>query len=478
MPQSYIGAREPAGSESAAPTPQSAPPSPQFTESQQSRPPETASRGAGASPPAAEWLSLDATEPFPAGLFRVPVSDAVFSEMPERSDTALRSLLALLHLSYRYDPAEGTWVLPERSFSRRTIQEAAGLSSQGTRDGLRELEAAGWIAIDRSGRSHQYQLLLPVPDRRYTYVPTALLEAIGAFGSATELRVVLAVLRRTWGWTETVADPEGGSQTVHVRWTQVSTSSLADATGRSEAAVKAAAQSLQGRWIERVRPGNGAYQYRFLPEAIGDGSGDRSSFSPETAKNIPPDRQNSDPPSFSKESSLDKQARPATPKSSAPRPNGSATQTEEDALPEDCSPEKKAAATKLGNVGVWPERIAEVVSRYSTGRIEANFQLFRRRMQEEEIRNPAAWLYRAITQGYAGYTAADAAPGAPDPPQTDSGDEEALPPLSDRTRVSEAVKAAYVRRGVPESAFHLCKPGSAKPHMYFDPEGEGPTRRV
>jgi hypothetical protein len=48
---------------------------------------------------------------------------------------------------------------------------------------------------------------------------------------------------------------------------------------------------LQGRWIERVRPGNGAYQYRFLPEAIGDGSGDRSSFSAAAANELPPDRQ-------------------------------------------------------------------------------------------------------------------------------------------------------------------------------------------
>jgi len=217
--------------------------------------------------------------------------------MPEMSDTALRSLLALIHLSYRYDPVEGEWVLPERSFSRSTIQEAAGISSQGTRDGLAELEANGWIAIDRDRRSHQHQLLLQVPDRRYTYVPTALLDRIAAFGSTTELRVVLAVLRDTWGWTETAQGPKGARQTVHVRWTQRSISSLADATGRSEAAVKVAAQALQGRWIERVRPGNGAYQYRFLPEAIGDGSGDGSSFSEAIANELPPHRQNSDPPS-------------------------------------------------------------------------------------------------------------------------------------------------------------------------------------
>jgi len=53
-----------------------------------------------------EELSLDATEPFPPGLFRVPVPDAVFAEMPDLSDSALRCLLALVHLSFRFDPAE------------------------------------------------------------------------------------------------------------------------------------------------------------------------------------------------------------------------------------------------------------------------------------------------------------------------------------------------------------------------------------
>jgi hypothetical protein len=455
----------------------------------------------------AEWLSLDATEPFPDGLFRIPIRDAVFSEMPEWSDVALRSLLALIHLSYHYDPEEGNWVLPERSFPRSRIQEAAGLSSQGTRDGLAELEAGGWIAIDRTGRSHRHRLLLEVPDRRYTYLPTALLEKIGAFGSATELRVVLAVLRGTWGWTEPVADPQGGSHTVHTRWTQASTSSLADATGRSTAAVKQAAKALQGRWIERVRPGNGAYQYRFLPEAIGDGSGPRSSVSPENAKHVPPHRQNSDPPSYkekkesfshrhtrdtgksgrTREPDQNRGSRAVPPdenrtrnttrggrrQATSPPPSRNSQQKPPDLS--EFSPEQQDLGQILANVGVWPGRIIEVLTRYSASRIRANFQLFRQRNNNRgDIHSPGAWLYKAITQGYA-LPSSSQAPNEPD----GSSNRSSLPSLSHKHIVSEAEKDACVASGIAEECFHQCPPDQEGPrYMYFDPEIGGPRKRV
>lgn len=134
-------------------------------------------------------------------------------------------------------------------------------------------------------------------------------------------------------------------------------------------------------------------------------------------------------------------------------------------------------ARKLANVGVWPRRIVEVLRRYASERIEANFQLYRRRAAEDVIHRPGAWLYRAITQGFAGYTTGTTADGRK-APRSKSTTGRSLPPLTDTTRVSGAVKDAYVDRGMPESAFHLCKPGSEKPYMYFDPEGDGPTRRV
>jgi hypothetical protein len=425
---------------------------------------------------------LQATEPFPDGLFRVPVPDTVFAEMPDLSDAALRSLLALLHLSFRFDPAESTWVHAGDWLLRRDVEAASGLSDQGTRNGLNELDAAGWIEVDRSGRSHQYQLLTEVPERRFTYLPSSLLEAAPRINSGTELRVVLAVLRQTWGWTSRVpggrgGDGRGGPRVVHDRWAALSAGRLRRMTGRSTAAIKTAAQALQGRWIERVRPGHGAYQYRFLPEAIGDGSGDPSSFSAATANKLPPDRQRNTPPSSNKESSSSRQQARAPDPNSSPspaRPQGSPERG--DAVPMDqIPPDQRPLARKLLNVGVWPRRIPALLRRFSAGRIEANFHLYRQRATEETIHRPGAWLNRAITQGFAPYTT-----GADTDTPSDQlvANDKPLPPLTDKTRVSEAVKSAYVDRGTPESAFHLCKPGSAKPYMYFDPEGDGPTRRV
>ncbi|WP_251963166.1 hypothetical protein [Salinibacter ruber] len=387
MPHSYIEAETPPSSSSSANC-SSSPPrkggelsqSKQFSPSGSCRSKNTEG---------AEDLSLEATEPFPDDLFRIPVRDAVFREIPELSDVALRSLLALIHLSHRYDPAEESWIHTEEWLSRSEIEEAAGISSQGTRDGLEELEASGWARANREGRSYSYQLLLEVPDRRYTYLPTELLEKTSELGSA-QLRVLLVVLRGTWGWTEDKQKPEGGHETVHARWTGLSTQDLSDATGRSETAVKRAIKALEGEWVERARPSSGAYHYRFLPEAVSESSRENSSSSKGTSKNLTPHRQKSDPPSSYRESlSRDKHSQseekkepaespqPKTeqegampsentsgqkqPSSEGPaQPNHDNRQTSEPNF-SDLPPEKRNLAEKLANVGVWARRIAETL---------------------------------------------------------------------------------------------------------------------
>jgi hypothetical protein len=458
---------------------------------------------------------MDATEPFPPGLFRVPVPDAVFAKMPELSDSALRCLLALVHLSFRFDPAESTWVRPKRQFSRSDIEEASGLSDQGARNGLSELESLGWADVDRGGRSHQYQLLLEVPDRRFTYVPTVLLEratlkGTSGIGSGTELRVVLAVLRRTWGWTCRRDDPQSGEQSVvHDRWAQFSNEALADATGRSETAVGQAAQSLQGEWTQRVRPGNGPYQYRFSPERTQDHLRDRpednTSVSDENANDLTPDRQNSGTPSFNEESSCRNKHRRQE-ESADGSPGQEPSPGESDAVPTENSPqqtttsedtwqtpssssegpppdfnnlppEKRDLAEKLSNVGIWAGRIAEVLSRFSVQRIRANFQLYRRRSAEQTIRKPGAWLYKAITDGYA---LPDSSLSEPE----DNGSivPGSLPPLQHKETVSETEKDQYVAQGISEKQFHRCLSDQSSPDeprfMYFDPDVGGPDRRV
>ncbi|PSQ94065.1 MAG: hypothetical protein BRD30_00685, partial [Bacteroidetes bacterium QH_2_63_10] len=213
-------------------------------------------------------------EPFPPDLFRMPVPDRVFSEMPGLSDVALRCLLALIQKSFRFDPEASTWTCPERSFSRQEIETATGLSDQGTRNGLADLEEAGWADVDRSGQSYRYALRIGVPTQRYTYVPTALLEEVSNLPSATALRVLLAVLRATWGWTseeqrsgETVSQT-AQKQTVHQRWAELPTGTLSGLTGRSEPTLREALGALEGEWIARVQPGQGAYLYRILPGAF------------------------------------------------------------------------------------------------------------------------------------------------------------------------------------------------------------------
>lgn len=495
MPHSYIEAEPPPSSSSSANCSLSPPKKGGELSQSQQFPPSSSSRSRNTEE--AEDFSLEATEPFPDDLFRIPVRDTFFREIPELSDVALRSLLALIHLSHRYDPAEESWIHTEGWFSRSEIEEAAGVSSQGTRDGLEELEASGWARTDREGRSYSYQLLLEVPDRRYTYLPTELLEKTSRLGSA-ELRVLLVVLRKTWGWTETKQKPEGGDETVHARWTEASTQDLSDTTGRSETAVKGAAKALEGEWIERARPSSGAYQYRFLPEVVSESSRDNSSSSEDTSKNLTPHRQKSDPPSSYRESlSRDKHSHPEKkkepPKSADPKseresamPSENTTERkqanpEEPTQPEQTDQgnpgpdfsnlpaEKRELARKLANVGVWARRIAEVLSRYSVERIRANFQLYRQRASEQTIRCGGAWLYQAITEGYA-------LPNSTTPTEASTSGSSTAP--KHKEIVSEEEKEAYINRGVPKERFHRCLSSEKGTRFMYLEGDEGPAQRV
>ncbi len=493
---------KPGSNSHAGPLPKAAPPSPQFTESQQSSQPDPAE----SSPDRAERrspaeLSLEATEPFPPDLFRVPVPNAVFSRMSAMSDSALRCLLALIHLSFRFDPEQSEWVCPKRQFTRGDVEEACGLSSQGTRNGLSELDTIGWVCVDRSGRSHRHKLLLSVPTQRFTYVPSALLENARDLESGAELRVALAVLRGTWGWTGSETDPQSGDKrVVHDRWVQLSNRQLAEATGRSETAVAEAATALQGAWIERVRPGHGAYQYRFLPESVENGPEGSNSFSGSTANDLTPYRQKSGTPTFNKESFLrDKhsqysergdphQETEVPPDSNTAVPSG--TQPHEKSAAKDTarapagqstapdfsnlSPEKRDLAEKLQNVGVWAGRIAEFLSRFSPARIRANFELYRRRAAQQTIRRPGAWLSQAIAEGYA-----LPAPSTAEPSSSSMGG--TLPPLEHKQTVSESEKEAYIAQGIDEDRFHRCLSGrddtTGPRFMYFAPDTGGPSAR-
>jgi hypothetical protein len=71
---------------------------------------------------------------------------------------------------------------------------------------------------------------------------------------------------------------------------------------------------------------------------------------------------------------------------------------------------------KLTNAGVWPREAGKLVRRYSTGRVEANFQLWRRRKNDPEapsVKSDGAFLRAAIAEGYAAFTEGTPCAGKP-----------------------------------------------------------------
>jgi len=480
---------------------------------------------------AAPDLSSEITEPFPDSLFRMPLPDSLFKDMRAMSDSAFRALLGLIRLSFRYDPEQGQWVSPERTFSRADVQAECSLSGQGTRNGLSELEERGYVSIDRSGRSYKHRLEMEVPSSSFTYVPTGLFEKASSL-SGTELRLVFAVLRATWGWA---GEDEGSGQTEHKRWESLSTAALAHMTGRSPSAVKQAAQALQGTWIQRRRPTSGAYCYRFRAEALTAGleggleaetgrepegrkprvkKKQEAVFSMGVPNDLPPNRQQSAPPhrgykeSFSKRgakhsatfkraeeppeeppsrdgdsavrggtppsqgsarrSASSSETEKTPPKQSSHRdPQGTGRDTVEDLNLTGFSDRKRALGQKLANAGVWPRRIPELLGRYSAERIEANFQLYRKRAQQ--VKKSGAWLAAAIERGYVLPSPTDGSPsdGSPSEPTSaspteprtqqaespDSPGGKSVPALPEPgTKVSQERKETLIQTGQAERA--------------------------
>jgi len=384
----------------------------------------------------------------------MPVPDRVFAQMPELSDSALQALLAMVHLGFRFDPEASSWRSPERTFSRAEVQAESSLSAQGTREGLREIERAGHVCVDRSGRRYEYALEIEVPERRYTYLPTALFEVATGL-SGTELRLALAILRATWGWTSDSS--ENGSAPEHRRWARLSRANLQSMTGRSASALKTAAKALSDGLLQRHRPGQGAYYWRLSSLALEKAAApDRDNSQPTDSQptkssdpqearptrvrkrteaffsmglpnRLAPDRQQTASPrrrdieilfretqhrareanrSRSKRQNSPPDGDSAVPSSAKP-PSSSANRSSKHSETEPgtdltgFSDRKQDLGQKLANVGVWPRRIPELLRRYSAERIEANFELFRRRTQSEVIQKPGAWLATAIDQGYA-----------------------------------------------------------------------------
>jgi hypothetical protein len=214
---------------------------------------------------------LDAEAEFPDELFRLPIPNEVFSRTDELSGPAVRILLVLIHEAYSYHPLRG-WESSPRYLSSTEIRKA-------TRSGLamspatfaraaRELDAARLVRLrggGTQGRALELRLYLDAPERRFTWIPAALIKAHGFF-SHSALLVLLQVYAETWGSAHTT--DEGG--TVHPVWARLTNAELADAVGLKVATVRSAVEELMETGaLERDRRSRGyAWSYRPSPPDV------------------------------------------------------------------------------------------------------------------------------------------------------------------------------------------------------------------
>lgn len=110
------------------------------------------------------------------------------------------------------------------------------------------------------------------------------------------------------------------------------------------------------------------------------------------------------------------------------------------------SKQLQALGQFLETAGVRPRCIPRLLTRFSAKRIEANIQLYRHRAPS--VDRPGAWLYTAITEGYA----------LPSPSQSESSGRESRSEAQDSllpesgTKVSETRKRDLIRQGLAQEA--------------------------
>jgi hypothetical protein len=157
------------------------------------------------------------------------------------------------------------------------------------------------------------------------------------------------------------------------------------------------------------------------------------------------------------------------------------------------SERKRQLGQKLANAGVWPRRIPGLLGRYSAERIEANFELYRRRAQQ--VQNGGAWLAAAIEGGYALPSPPGESPSEPSLSPSQSVSKQATPnePASSPSRptaptlpkpgsrVSETRKRRLVGEGLASEddfdRFKIYDDPTQKQHFYR-PEKPPPRART
>ncbi len=230
-------------------------------------------------------------------------------------------------------------------------------------------------------------------------------------------------------------DPDtGGSEAFHKRWDRLPISKPAVKTSYSTTALRQATCRLEETYVERARPEGpgGAYHYHIHPgvfepsktktdkDQIDKVRTDEAQTGGEEPSWREPDGKESDQrkTSSSKTSASGEEATSEKEASTRRRDQTAGKASLGSRFPEKDSPEKDFSETgfsetesgllrKLTNAEVWPREAGKLVQRYSAGRVEANFQLWRRRKNDPEapsVGSDGAFLRAAIAEGYAAFT--------------------------------------------------------------------------
>ncbi|MCS4119199.1 hypothetical protein [Salinibacter ruber] len=172
-------------------------------------------------------------------------------------------------------------------------------------------------------------------------------------------------------------------------------------------------------------------------------------------------------------------------------------------FPEKDSPEKDFSETgfsetesgllrKLTNAGVWPREAGKLVQRYSASRVEANFQLWRRRKNDPEapsVGTDGAFLRAAIAEGYAAFTEDNAFAKDNGSGKETTSTRKAAPAkkaapaqkVSHKQKVSPREKRRLTREeGMDPAHFHRYRRARSpeeKQFLYLDPAAGGPQPR-
>ncbi len=307
-------------------------------------------------------------------------------------------------------------------------------------------------------------------------------------------------------------DPDtGGSEAFHKRWDRLPISKPAVKTSYSTTALRQATCRLEETYVERARPEGpgGAYHYHIHPgvfepsktktdkDQIDKVRTDEAQTGGEEPSWREPDGKESD----QRKTSSRKTSASGEEASTRRRDQTAGKASSGSRFPEKDSPEKDFSETgfsetesgllrKLTNAGVWPREAGKLVQRYSASRVEANFQLWRRRKNDPEapsVGTDGAFLRAAIAEGNgSGKETTSTRKAAPAKKAALAKKVAPAQKVSHKQKVSPREKRRLTREeGMDPAHFHRYRRARSqedqspeeKQFLYLDPAAGGPQPR-